>query len=789
MTVHIAYLAEDKPDRPASVRVVEPAAGTPQSQRGNLYAVVDLRGDGGDGGDVAALAERMLSALQRTYYNARGPQSQVLTEAVAQAQQLLDAENAQAGVNWQAGILCIGVLPDRVSLAGTGDAFAFITTDGAGVNVYPPDRLGANALTEPGVIWPVHRQKMEMGGAILAGANRWLERIAPRTLASTTAYIDPSRLQEAATWLQEQAEADDLPGLLLVLQASPPPPPPAAPTSRAGGPPPRPRLGGLPTALNALPPTMGVALPPPPQPMPPAAATSRSTPVSDAQLGADSAAIRAAASTAPVTSVPPAQQPATAAATPLDQPSRWSLMAVGVAAGLRGGRRRLRGLAQAMLPDRQPGEPPPSQRQAVELATAVPALTMPLPSSSATATKSAPFVAPARTSGGRARLVVAIAAIVLLLVPAVVLATQWRQGAATRGDAESLLELAGARLNAAQDALDQDDQEVGRTLLTEARTYVLQAEEILGRTNRSSELLGEINRELQGVMQVQVLYGLVQPLTTFPAEAEPKRVLVVDQDIYVLDSGQNQVVYYRLDPNGETLAEPEGRVVLREGESVDGVIAGPLLDIAWQQPIPGYEDKANLLIMDANNQVFRYNLVDGITHMDFGAESGWQAAGEVEGYLDRLYVADGAANQVYRYSPGQYKAPATSWFQPTTQVNLRGLRAMAIDGDIWLLFEDGKVVRYRNGEQVPFGLDDSVALPTDPVDMYVGQRSDEALYIADAAEERILFFAKEDGKYLGQYQAGEGDPMAKLRGIFIDEARDSLFVLTDRALYHQQLPR
>jgi hypothetical protein len=375
------------------------------------------------------------------------------------------------------------------------------------------------------------------------------------------------------------------------------------------------------------------------------------------------------------------------------------------------------------------------------------------------------------------------------LVPAIVLAVYWRQGAATRADAESLLALAVVRLTSGQDALDQGDQEIGRTLLTEARTYVVQAEEILGRTSQSSELLRDINHELQSVMQVQYLYGLVQPLVEFPPAAEPKRVMVVDQDIYVLDQGQGQILRYRLDANGETLAEPEGQVILREGDQVEGAIAGPLADLAWQQPIPGYEDKANLVIMDANNQVFRYNSVDGVTKMDFGAASGWQQAEAIEGFLDRLYVADRAANQIYRYAPGEYADPAKPWFQPTTQVSLGGLRAMAIDSDIWLLFDDGKVVRYRSGEQVPFGLDESVALPADPVDLYVGQRGDEAIYVADAAEERILFFAKEDGKYLGQYQAAEGDPMANLRGLFVDEARDTLFVLTDQALYHQQLPR
>jgi hypothetical protein len=318
---------------------------------------------------------------------------------------------------------------------------------------------------------------------------------------------------------------------------------------------------------------------------------------------------------------------------------------------------------------------------------------------------------------------------------------------------------------------------------------VTQSEEMLGRTATSAELLKTIDREQQTVLKIQPLYGLSAPLTAFPVEWEPQQTLVVDQDVFVLETGLGQVVRYRIDPTGELLESDEGQVVLREGATIDGLTVGPLVDIGWMRPIPGYEDKSNLLVLDASNQVFRYNQVDGATVMDFGAERGWASASEVEIYLDRLYVADPETDEIYRYAPGQYTQPGPPWFLPTTQVNLQGLRAMRIDGHIWLLMDDGKVLRYLGGEQVPYSLDDSVARPTDPVDLYVSQQGDNAIYIADAADERILFFEKESGAYLGQFQAAEGRPLRGLRGIFIDEARELIFLLTDEALYQQRLPR
>jgi hypothetical protein len=54
---------------------------------------------------------------------------------------------------------------------------------------------------------------------------------------------------------------------------------------------------------------------------------------------------------------------------------------------------------------------------------------------------------------------------------------------------------------------------------------------------------------------------------------------------------------------------------------------------------------------------------------------------------------------------------------------------MEIDGDIWILLDKGNVVRYKNGEQVPFAwiLTD---LAEEPVDMVVTTGS-TLIYLAD----------------------------------------------------------
>ena len=844
MTVYIAYLADEQAGAPTGVRIVEPPPDTHQAQRGNFYALVDLQGLD----DAAVLTERILSAMQRTYYTTKGTQSQVLTDTMRSAQQLVEAEYAKRSTGWRVGVICIGLMSDRLAIAGMGDAFAFVTTDNGGVNVYPPDRLSAALnLDDPFALWPLHRQKVESGGALIAGGAEWLDRVSPRTLASAAAFVTPENCQDAADGLREQAGVTDIPGLLLVFSwgdddeaaapaqgaggspavrpAEPPPSAPGSPpansqpagssgassaakaaavyaaaTSPPAGPPQpgppgigsaaaaagavaasRARSGaGLPTALNATPPVVS-APDVPPSASHTAAAAAATTAVAAASTSPaaapPSAAVTPLAATPPPAPAQGPPPPIPLAATESTTPG--SRMPAVLAAGAMTGLNRARGMFASILPDRN-AQPAPNPWAGPAAAEAV---------VTSRAAGSKTFVPPPAATGSRARLFIAIAVILLLLVPAVVAGMYWQQGASNRSEAESLLDLAQARLLSAQDALDQEDKSTARGLLTEAYDYVLQSEEILGRTTRSGDLIEQIRSEQQQVMQITPLYGLTAPLATFPADASPHRVQVIDQDVYVMDTGRGEVTKYRLDASGETLAD-QGQVVLHEGDVVNGVTVGPLVDMAWQSPIPGYEDKASLLLLDGNNRVFRYNSVDGSTLISFGDPSPWQKATQLEVFSDRLYVADEAANQIYRYAPGTYQDPPAPWFQPTTQVSLQGTEALRIDGDIWLLFSDGKVVRYHAGEQVPFSLDDSVALPADPVDLYVSQSvNDPSLYLADAAEERILFFDKGTGEFQGQFQAAEGRPLRGLRSIYIDEVRGTLFILTNEALYVQRLPR
>lgn len=638
------------------------------------------------------------------------------------------------------------------------------------------------------------------------------------------------------------AEAPSIaPGLVL----KPETPAPAAPAAVPGSPVPRtpnplltPRRGpgALPTALTAPPPLISPAQlyeggpashPAQAQPVFPSldAADDDETEAQDAAAPAatlPAAAAGSATDWAPVRSAPSlaagsgSQAPATAptagqaavSQSPVGQESvsqepadathgaavGAAVVAAGAAvgAGARTGLDKARGLLRNMLPEQRPATPP----DFVALEADSPSWS-PAPGAYVEGSRSAesqeplrapPFQPPPPSSGGRARLFILVALLVALLVPTIVGGVFWSLRVDNRGRAESLTTLAQARILEAQTALDSGDRNLALNLLSEAEDYAQNTMELVGASVPVNQLLTTIRELSDSAADVQKLYQLSTPLISFPAGSAPTRLIVQDQEIYVLDPGRAVVESYRLDATLDRVPEGAGEPLLRTGDAIGGRTVGQLVDIAWLPPVPGYDDKATLIVLDAAGQLFSYDpRVEGPSALTLMGAENFGTLGQVETYLGRLYLADIGQGQMWRYGAGLYSAEApTAWFNEA--LKLDELVSLRIDGDVWLLMRNGQVLRYRDRAQLPFSLDVSVGLVRDAVDLFVGDGTNPYLYIVDGGNGRIWVFDKEGG-YQKQLAAPEGDPLRGLSGIFIEDVTDSLFLLTSSALYKHPLPR
>ena len=117
---------------------------------------------------------------------------------------------------------------------------------------------------------------------------------------------------------------------------------------------------------------------------------------------------------------------------------------------------------------------------------------------------------------------------------------------------------------------------------------------------------------------------------------------------------------------------------------------------------------------------------------------------------------------------------------------------MAIDGNLYVLFADGRILKFFNGEPQPFPMD---GLPTpmrSPTTIVVGgpqePEAEGYVYVTDAGNERIVQFNKA-GAFVRQLQAKSGEPQLRnLRGIHVDEERGRIFILSGRTLWLADIP-
>ena len=78
----------------------------------------------------------------------------------------------------------------------------------------------------------------------------------------------------------------------------------------------------------------------------------------------------------------------------------------------------------------------------------------------------------------------------------------------------------------------------------------------------------------------------------------------------------------------------------------------------------------------------------------------------IKSFGGNLYVVDTKNGQIWRYRPGDkgFEGPPEPYFAANTKVDLTGVQSIDIDGNVWLLFADGRLLKFYGGEQKPFEL-------------------------------------------------------------------------------------
>lgn len=175
--------------------------------------------------------------------------------------------------------------------------------------------------------------------------------------------------------------------------------------------------------------------------------------------------------------------------------------------------------------------------------------------------------------------------------------------------------------------------------------------------------------------------------------------------------------------------------------------------------------------------VFRFDLEGEILAKVVEPAGWWDKVKGFSTYVENLYLLDTAADQIKKYA-----ATASGYFDPQDYLEEPGDFSdgtdLAIDGLIYVLKENGTVLKYLQGRKEFFqtsGLDKGFAKTTA---CYTDPEVDD-FYILDQANQRIVVLEK-TGEYKAQYLT---EILGEAGDFVVDQEKKKIYVLVGSKVY------
>ncbi len=348
-----------------------------------------------------------------------------------------------------------------------------------------------------------------------------------------------------------------------------------------------------------------------------------------------------------------------------------------------------------------------------------------------------------------------------------------------------------------QVATEQQNRAAQRQGLYRALAYAEEALAVDPNDETMQTLTRRINHTLDAVDVVDRLYHFWQLAVLDDKVGGPTdsaHIIVRGSDLFLLNRTSDRVFKFLLNDVGDALQSVDGDpVLMRKGQWRGGMEIGGIVDIAWLEA-GGDRTLSTFVALERGGSLLAYDPQQGIDVLPVADSARWRKPQAIGGYYGNLYILDPLLSRILKHVPtdNAYTNPPSDYLSPQLEIDLTGAVDVAIDGNLYLLFADGRILKFFNGEPQPFTME---GLPTpmrSPTTVVVGGPQDpEAegyVYVTDAGNERIVQFNK-DGGFVRQLQAKPGEPQLRnLRGIYVDEERGRIFILSGKTLWLADIP-
>jgi len=267
--------------------------------------------------------------------------------------------------------------------------------------------------------------------------------------------------------------------------------------------------------------------------------------------------------------------------------------------------------------------------------------------------------------------------------------------------------------------------------------------------------------------------------------------------VAVLDSAGNRVLLHPTDIAFRQQTAEEPTTVAFDGQAVGTEIVGPILDLLW---LPGSaaETRDSITLLDRTGTLFSYypNLGD-IRAIRLGNSGAWLDPAAMATYLDRLYVLDRGAGQIWKFFADQNYTQAAD--DPAIFFSAQMGLDTAVDFDLYsedgslvVIYADGRIRYYdtrsgrvqwdentlrQNGLTSPLVAPAAVKL--------VGRGLNASIFVLDPGSSRLVQLSR-GGTLLTQYRlldnAGN-DVLSEASDFAVTDAPLRLFVAAGNRIY------
>lgn len=386
-------------------------------------------------------------------------------------------------------------------------------------------------------------------------------------------------------------------------------------------------------------------------------------------------------------------------------------------------------------------------------------------------------------------------AIPVVIIVAVVLA--YRQFAAA-SRFEGLVNQAQEQIALAQAA--ETDSEEARLHWEAALQQIETAATLQPEDSVAQDLRDQAREALDGLNRIKRL-TLIR-LASFGSSSSERRLLPAGDTLFVLDSAEGWVSAVPLRGGAETDQIEEGDdaqearpVIVRTGQQVEGHEIGDLVDSTWVGTQGGRRSSA-LLVLEDRHRLVSYDPAWrtesgapqlSLLELPSPAPSKPVAIGSYQGQFYIMDVAAEGGGQIWRYKPDgeAYPHAPEPYFQGSSPENLTQAVDMAIDGCIYILYQDGTVRKFLGGETQPFDVQGIPGHMGDVGGFALDPEGDGTVYLADGANDRIVVLDPE-GRFRWQYRADL--PLTDVEALAVRQAESRLYIIVEGEVYLATLP-